>query len=63
MYDMDICATPWTKSVFDDPGNISIWNIEDPSAMDFCYLHPWMITGAVYKFDRQQHRPLREVLL
>ena len=63
MYDMDMCATPWAKNVFDDPGNINLWDVGDPSAMDFCYSHPWMMTGAVYKFDRQQRRALREILL
>ena len=62
MYDMDVCATPWAKNVFDEPGSMNIWHIQDPSAQLFCYRYPWMLTGAVYKFNRQQRRALRDVL-
>ena len=62
MYDMDMCATPWAKNVFDDPGNLNIWQVPEPS-MANNYSHRWMLTGAVYKFTRQQRQALREVLL
>ena len=62
MYDMDMCATPWAKSVFDDPGSLSIWHVTDPSSVN-TYRYSWMVTGAVYKFNAQQRRNLRDVLL
>lgn len=62
VYDRDMCATPWAKNVFDDPGNLSIWHVADPSMVN-SYRYSWMLTGAVYKFNGQQRRALREVLL
>ena len=62
MYDIDVCATPWAKNVFDDPGSMNIWHAPDPSEMLFNYRYPWMVTGCVYKFNRPMRRALRDVL-
>ena len=62
MYDMDVCATPWAKNVFDEPGNMPIWRTPDPSEMLFSYRYPLMVTGGVYKFNVQQRKALRDVL-
>ena len=61
MYDMDTCPTPWAKNVFDDPGSLSIWPVSDPSMVN-SYRYPWMLTGAIYKFNLEQRRALRNVL-
>lgn len=61
MYDMDMCATPWAKNVFADPGCLNIWQVPDPSMVN-SYSYRWMLTGAVYKFNRQQRQALRDVL-
>ena len=62
VYDMDMCATPWAKNVFDDPGSLSIWHVAGPSMVN-SYRYSRMLTGAVYKFNRQQRKALRDVLL
>ena len=62
MYDMDMCATPWAKNVFDDPGSLNIWYAPQPG-MSNSYRYPWRLTGGVYKFDRRQRKALRDVLL
>ena len=61
MYDMDMCATPWAKSVFGDLGSLSIWHVVDPSVVN-SYRYSWMLSGAVYKFNLEQRRALRDVL-
>ena len=62
MYDMDMCPTPWAKNVFDDPGNLNIWYAIEP-ALSNSYRYPRRVTGGVYKFDRDQRKALRDVLL
>ena len=62
MYDMDMCATPWAKNVFNEPGNLNIWHVAGYD-LSQGYRYPWMLTGGVYKFNREQRIALRGVLL
>ena len=62
MYDMDMCATPWAKNIFDEQGNLPIWHAPQPS-MTNSYRYPWRLTGGVYKFDRKQRKAMRNVLI